>query len=81
VESDGHGNGKTAMGSKICVKNLKSGEEKDFCIVSFNEAAPAEGKISNESPLGTAFIGRKKDDEVIVETPRGEMRYKILKVE
>jgi transcription elongation factor GreA len=83
VESDGQGNGsgKTAMGSKICVKNLKSGEEKDFCIVSFNEAAPAEGKISNESPLGTAFIGRKKGDEVAVETPRGEMRYKILSVE
>jgi|WetSurMetagenome_2_1015567.scaffolds.fasta_scaffold102281_2 transcription elongation factor GreA len=83
VESDGQGNGsgKTAMGSRICVKNLKSGEEKEFCIVSFNEAAPAEGKISNESPLGMAFIGRKKGDEVAVETPRGDMRYKILKVE
>jgi transcription elongation factor GreA len=83
VESDGHGNGngKTAMGSKICVKNLKSGEEKDFCIVSFNEAAPAEGKISNESPLGMAFIGRKKGDEVMVETPKGEMKYRILAVE
>jgi transcription elongation factor GreA len=83
VESDGHGNGsgKTAMGSKICVKNLKTGEEKDFCIVSFNEAAPAEGKISNESPLGTAFLGRKKGDEVVVVTPKGEMKYKILKVE
>jgi transcription elongation factor GreA len=83
VESDGHGNGsgKTAMGSKICVKNLKTGEEKDFCIVSFNEAAPAEGKISNESPIGMAFLGRKKGDEVAVETPKGEMKYKILSIE
>jgi len=76
VENDGQGNGsgKTAMGSRITVKNLKSGEEKDFCIVSFNEAAPAEGKISNESPLGTAFLGRKKGDEVVVVTPKGEMK-------
>jgi transcription elongation factor GreA len=83
VESDGQGNGRgnVGMGSKIKVKNTKTSEERDFCIVSFNEAAPAEGKISNESPLGTAFIGCKKGDEVTVETPKGEMKYKILNVE
>lgn len=83
VESDGNGSGagKVAMGSKICVQNTKSGEEKNFCIVSFNEAAPGDGKISNESPLGMAFVGCKKGDEVTVETPRGEMKYKILNVE
>lgn len=82
VESDGNGHGgKVAMGSKITVKNLKSGEEKNFTIVSFNEAAPAEGKISNESPLGMAFLGRKNGDEATIETPRGEVKYKILNVE
>jgi len=83
VESDGNGNGdgRVAMGSKITIKNLKTNEEKNFTIVSFNEAAPAEGKISNESPLGTAFISRKKGDEVKVETPRGEVNYKIIKIE
>jgi len=83
VESDGHGNGngKVAMGSKIFVQNSKTGEEKNFSIVSFNEAAPSDGRISNESPLGTAFIGHKEGDEVTVETPKGEMKYKILKVE
>ncbi|MDD4901844.1 MAG: transcription elongation factor GreA [Patescibacteria group bacterium] len=83
VESDGHGNGngKAAMGSKIKAQNVKTGEEKNFSIVSFNEAAPGEGKISNESPLGMAFLGRKKGDEVIVETPKGEMKYKILGIE
>lgn len=83
VESDGHGNGngKVAMGSKISVQNIKTGEEKHFSIVSFNEAAPAEGRISNESPLGTAFLGRKEGDAVTVETPKGEMKYKVLKVE
>ncbi|HTX87216.1 MAG TPA: transcription elongation factor GreA [Candidatus Nanoarchaeia archaeon] len=81
VESDGHGNGKAAMGSNITVRNCQTGDEKNFCIVSFNEAAPAEGKISNESPLGMAFLGRKKGDEVSVETPKGEMKYKILKID
>lgn len=81
VESDGNGHGKVTMGSKIVVKNLKTNEEKNFTIVSFNEAAPAEGKISNESPLGLAFLARKKDEEVTVETPKGEMKYRILKVE
>ena len=83
VESDGHGNGqgKVAMGSKIIVKCIKGGEEKQYCIVSFNEAAPGEGKISNESPLGMAFLGRKKGDEVEVITPKGEIKYKIIQVE
>ncbi len=81
VESDGNGNGKITMGSKIEAQNLKTGEKRNFTIVSFNEAAPAEGKISNESPIGLAFINRKKGDEISVETPKGEMRYKILKVE
>lgn len=83
VESDGNGNGsgKVALGSRIRAKNIKTGEERDFTIVSFNEAAPAEGKISNESPIGMAFLGRKKDDEITVETPKGEMKYKIIKIE
>ena len=49
--------------------------------MSFNEAAPAEGKISNESPIGTALIGRIKGDNVSFSTPKGFMTYKILKIE
>jgi transcription elongation factor GreA len=81
VDSDGGENGKISMGSKITVHNIKTNEEKNITIVSFNEAAPAEGKISNESPLGTALIGKKKGQEVSFNTPKGEMKYKIMKVE
>ncbi|MFA5247845.1 MAG: transcription elongation factor GreA [Patescibacteria group bacterium] len=81
VNSDGGNNGKISMGSKITVKNIKTNEEKNIIIVSFNEAAPAEGKISNESPLGMSLIGHKKGEEVSFNTPRGEMNYKIMKVE
>ena len=49
--------------------------------VSFNEADPINGKISNESPLGVAFLHHQKGDEVIVETPKGKVNYKIIKVE
>lgn len=67
------------MGSKITVK--VSGEEKVFTIVSFNEVDPLAGKISNESPLGRAFLDKKAGDKVKVQTLKGEMEYEILRVE
>jgi len=66
------------MGSTVTVK--VDGKEKQYTIVSFNEADPLNGLISNESPLGVAFIGRRKDESVEVETPKGVMHYKIIKV-
>lgn len=68
------------MGSKVTVLS-GDGQEKHYTIVSFNEADPVNGKISNESPLGVAFLRRRKGDEVEVETPRGVMKYKIKKIE
>ena len=68
-----------AMGSRLTAKS--GDKERVFTIVSFNEADPLEGRISNESPLGVAFLGKKKGDVVAVETPRGRMEYKIVKVE
>ena len=66
------------MGSTVTVEI--DGKKKDYTIVSFNEADPLNGLISNESPLGVAFIGRRKGEKVEVETPRGLMHYKIIKV-
>lgn len=67
------------MGSKVTVKI--NDKEKQYTIVSFNEADPINGKISNESPIGVAFLHKKKGDSVEVETPRGLVKYKILKIE
>jgi len=78
VENSSGDKGKIDMGS--IVKVSCNGQEKEYEIVSFNEADPINGKISNESPLGMAFLNRKKGDEVIVETPRGEVKYKIIGV-
>lgn len=68
-----------AMGSKVTVKSVSG--EKQYTIVSFNEADPASGKISNESPLGVAFLHRRQGDQMEVETPKGPVKYKIIKIE
>jgi len=67
------------MGSKVTVKI--NDKEKQYTIVSFNEADPLNGRISNESPIGVAFLHKKKGDTIEVETPRGLAKYKILKIE
>ncbi len=74
----GHGRGQIGMGSKITVES--GGQQKEFLIVSFNEADPLSGKVSNESPLGLAFLDKKIGDTVIVHTPKGDNKYKILKI-
>ncbi len=71
-------NGTVGMGSKVTA--LSSGQSKEFQIVSFNEADPFVGKISNESPLGIAFLGKSKGSVVVVKTPKGEVEYKIINI-
>lgn len=66
------------VGSTVKVKS-QHGEQK-FTIVGAAESNPTQGFISNESPLGTAFIGRKKSDEVEVKTPIGTTKYKIVDI-
>jgi len=66
------------VGCEITVQN-KVGK-RTFIIVGSQEADPTQGKISNESPLGRAFLGKKKDDEVMVQTPSGKIHYKIIEI-
>ena len=66
------------IGSTLLVKF--DGGEKEFSIVGPQEADPLKGKISNESPLGEAFLGKKKGEKVEIEVPAGTQVYKILKV-
>jgi transcription elongation factor GreA len=60
---------------------LFDGEEQKFQIVEPEEANPTEGKISFKSPLGQAIFGKKVGEEVMVETPSGKVKCKILKIE
>jgi transcription elongation factor GreA len=79
VVDGGGGHDEVAMGSEVTVKI--DGKEKKYTIVSFNEADPLNGKISNESPLGLSFLGKKKGVSVNVETPKGVVEYKIIKID
>lgn len=67
-----------ALGSQIKVSNGVG--ERDFLIVGPTEANPAERKISDESPLGQAFMHRSVGEEVEVETPAGVQKYTILEI-
>lgn len=57
-----------------------SGKEQRFTIVGSNEADPSKGYISNESPMGKALLGKKVGDVFEVNTPRGPLKCKILKI-
>ncbi len=65
-----------------CTIKVKfDGKDKEFTIVGPSEADPLQGFISNESPMGQAFIGKKAGDTVEVEAPAGTIKYKILNVQ
>jgi transcription elongation factor GreA len=67
------------VGSAIVV--TKGDKTATYSIVGSYEANPLEGKISDESPLGRAFLGKKTGDHVSVITPGGTVKYEILKIE
>ena len=70
--------GVVSVGSTVKVS--VNGKEKTFMIVGSNEADPLVGKISNESPIGSALLGAKVNDLIDVETPAGTNAYHILAV-
>lgn len=70
--------GVVQIGSTIEVEN--GGANRIYTIVGRNESDPVSGKISNESPLGAAFLGKKTGDKVNVQTPKGAIVYKIKKI-
>ena len=62
------------------VRVRQDGNERTFAIVGANEADPANGKISNESPLGRALLGKRVGEEVEVRVPKGVVAYTILEI-
>jgi transcription elongation factor GreA len=70
------------VGSTVHVKDQKSGDSQKFQIVGSAEADPTEHKLSNESPIGKALLGHKRNEVVTVDVPRGPKRkLKITKIE
>jgi transcription elongation factor GreA len=69
-----------SIGSKVKIFDVEYNEQIDYLIVGSTEADPGHGRISNESPLGLALIGRGADEVVVVEAPDGPVKYKILEI-
>ena len=68
------------VGNIVQVLDVEYDEKVEYKIVGSTEADISENKIPNESPIGKALLGRKKNDVVDVETPGGMLQFKILKI-
>lgn len=71
---------KVGLGAKVILKDLDSGEEDTYYLVGSSEANPLELKISDESPVGSAILGKSKGEVVDVRTPNGNIKYKIVDI-
>jgi transcription elongation factor GreA len=68
------------VGTKVKVLDIEFDEEIEYTIVGSTEADPINRKLSDQSPIGTALIGAKVGEEVVAETPSGELRFRILEI-
>ena len=71
---------KINVGCKVKIKDMEFKEEVEYKIVGSTEADSLKGRISNESPVGKALIGRKVGDTVMVDTQVGTLKYKVLEI-
>jgi transcription elongation factor GreA len=69
-----------SVGSLVRIRDVDAKKTFEYHIVGSAEANPAENKLSNESPVGKAIIGRKKGETVEVTAPRGALKFKILEI-
>jgi transcription elongation factor GreA len=69
-----------SIGSRVRLKDMDANETIEYHIVGSAEANPMEHKLSNESPVGKAIMGKKKGEVVEVSAPRGSLKFKILEI-
>lgn len=71
--------GEVSVGDTVTLQ--WNGEQKSYTIVGANEADPGAGRISNESPLGTALLGKRPGERAMIRTPSGQKEAHVLRVE
>jgi transcription elongation factor GreA len=79
IEQNSARDGVIRLGARVKIRH-EDGEEASYLLVSPAEADPRRGRISEESPIGRAIVGKKKNDEATAETPNGPERLRILDV-
>jgi len=80
IDEDEVSTERVSIGSKVKLLDLEYNEEVEYYIVGSTEADPSKFKISNESPVGSALIGKTKDSIVDVVVPDGVIKFKILEI-
>jgi transcription elongation factor GreA len=80
IEQNGNGSNGIGIGHTVVVQEDGSDMQETYTIVGSAEASPAEGRISNESPIGQALLGKKVGDSVSVTSPGGKIVFEILSI-
>ena len=80
ITDDKSHSGLVQLGSKVVVLN-QDGEKEKYTIVGSAEASPKDGKISNESPVGKALLGRKVGEKVEAQVPSGTLKLKLIAIQ
>lgn len=70
-----------SIGCRVKIRDIEMKEDLEYKIVGSTEANSLKGKISNESPVGRALLGKKVKDTVSVETPAGVIKYKVIEIQ
>jgi transcription elongation factor GreA len=80
IEQNGDGYDNVDIGAKVTIQEGDAPPEV-YHLVGSQEASPSNGRISNESPIGKALMGKKVGDQVVVKTPGGTLEFKVLNIE
>ncbi|ARU61859.1 transcription elongation factor GreA [Tumebacillus sp. BK434] len=80
IEPGGDDKSMVAIGSTVKLKELPDGDFETYTIVGSTESDPFDGKISNESPIGSAVIGRTVGDKITVNTPGGQIEFEVVEI-
>lgn len=81
IEDDDIHTDRVSLGSKVALVDVKSKKEVEYIIVASAESNPKERKISDESPVGKALVGKTIGSEVEVQVPAGKIKYRIIRIE
>lgn len=81
IEGNGVSTGEVIVGSTVTLQDIETGDVFKYTIVGSAEASPADSKISNESPVGKALLGKKSGTAIDITVPAGTLKYKVLNVE
>ncbi len=80
LDNGGVDSDEVSIGKTVTFIELPDGDEEEYTIVGSAEADPFSGKISNDSPIAQALIGKRLNDQVAIATPGGDMQVRITKV-